>query len=91
MEYQWGSPYGSTHGNLFGSSEETKRVTPLSVRDHVVLLHTASGLTAKQVARLLLMSVKTVESHKSNLMRKLDIHDRVELTRFAIREGIIEP
>ena len=49
-----------------------------------------SGTAKKQIARLLHVSIKTVDRHTANVMAKLDIHDRVELARFAIREGLIE-
>ncbi|MFU8820105.1 MAG: response regulator transcription factor [Gammaproteobacteria bacterium] len=48
-----------------------------------------SGIT--RIARTMEISHKTVEQHCEHLMQKLDIHDRVELARFAIREGLLEP
>ena len=48
-------------------------------------------MSKKQVAQTMHLSVKTVERHSDRLMNKLDIHDRVELARFAIREGLAEP
>ena len=56
-----------------------------------VLRYLARGLSKKQIATTMHLSVKTVDRHTANLMNKLDIHDRVELTRYAIREGIAEP
>ena len=50
-------------------------------------VHT-DDLTLKQVARELDITVKSVDSHKYRIMRKLDLHHRVELVRFAIREGL---
>jgi DNA-binding NarL/FixJ family response regulator len=60
----------------------------LTIRETEVLRHIAQGLTKKQIATLMHLSVKTIDNHTTNLMGKLDIHDRVELTRYAIREGI---
>jgi DNA-binding NarL/FixJ family response regulator len=50
----------------------------------------AHGLAKKEIAKTMHISVKTVDRHSANLMSKLDIHDRVELTRFAIREGLTD-
>ena len=51
----------------------------------------ASGLSKKDIAALMHLSVKTIDNHSTNLMSKLDIHDRVELTKYAIREGFVTP
>jgi len=48
------------------------------------------GKTTKEIASLLNISVKTAESHRSNLMEKLDIHDTAGLVRYAIRNGLIQ-
>jgi len=62
----------------------------LTEREREVLGYVARGLPQKQIARLAGISVKTVQHHVTHLMDKLEIHDRVELTRFAIREGLVE-
>ena len=67
------------------------RTSLLTDRERDVLVHVARGLSQRQVAHVLDISVKTVQHHLESVMRKLDIHDRVELARFAIREGIVEP
>lgn len=64
---------------------------PLSDRERQVLQLVAEGNTTKEVARILGVSVKTAESHRSRIMQKLDIHDTVGLVRCAIRRGIIKP
>ncbi len=66
------------------------RASRLSARELEVLRYIAQGLAKKQIASLMHVSIQTVEVHSRNLMRKLDIHDRVELARFAIREGLAE-
>lgn len=63
---------------------------PLSDRERQVLQLVAEGKTTKEVASLLGISVKTAESHRSNLMDKLNIHDTAGLVRYAIRIGLIE-
>jgi len=51
----------------------------------------AEGNTVRQTAGRLGVSIKTVEAHKFNLMRKLDIHATAGLVRYAIRRGLVEP
>lgn len=66
------------------------RVSLLTDREREILGYVARGLPQKQIARLAGISLKTVQHHITHLMDKLDIHDRVELARFAIREGLVE-
>lgn len=66
------------------------RLSTLSPREVDVLRLLARGLTKKKVASFLQISVKTVEGHSQSLMKKLDVHDRVSLARFAIREGLAD-
>ena len=61
----------------------------LSDREREVLKLLADGLTLKEIAVRLVLSVKTVDSHKTNLMRKLDLHDRSELIKYAIQRKLI--
>jgi DNA-binding NarL/FixJ family response regulator len=72
------------------AQKKRSRVSTLTNRELEVLRYVARGLSQKQVAEIMHLSVKTVHCHCTNLMTKLDIHDRVELTRFAIREGLAE-
>jgi DNA-binding NarL/FixJ family response regulator len=67
-----------------------RRVGELTSREIEVLQLVAEGLANKQSAAELGISVKTIEKHRQNLMRKLDIHDTAGLTRYAIASGIIE-
>jgi DNA-binding NarL/FixJ family response regulator len=67
------------------------RVQLLTPRELEVLAYLGKGLSKKEIARITDLSVKTVEQHCTHLMQKLDIHDRVELARFAIREGLVRP
>jgi two-component system response regulator NreC len=61
----------------------------LSAREREVLRMLAEGLSVKEIAYRLKLSVKTVEAHKYNLMRKLDVHDRTELVKYAIQKKLI--
>ncbi len=61
----------------------------LSDREREVLMLLADGASLKEVATRLNLSVKTVDTHKYNLMRKLDIHDRAELIRYALRKKLV--
>jgi DNA-binding NarL/FixJ family response regulator len=60
-------------------------------REEEVLKLVAEGHTSQQIAELLVISPKTVERHRANLLQKLGLKDRLELTRYAIRVGLIEP
>lgn len=61
----------------------------LTLRQLQVLKQLALGGSVKEVARMVNLSERAVESHKYRIMKKLDIHDRVELALFAVREGLI--
>lgn len=63
----------------------------LTGRQLEVLRHLARGQSVKEIARIMHLSQKSVDSHKYRIMNKLKIHDRVELARFAIREGLMLP
>jgi DNA-binding NarL/FixJ family response regulator len=64
---------------------------PLTPRELEILKLVAEGHTTKEIAELLVISEKTVERHRSNLLDKLGMRDRVDLTRYAIRRGLVEP
>ena len=61
---------------------------PLTSREREVVQRIAEGQTTKEIAAALGLGVKTVESHRINLMRKLDIHETATLVRYAIRRGL---
>lgn len=63
----------------------------LTARETEVLTLIAEGHTSREIAEELVISVKTVERHRENIMNKLDIHSRVELVKYAIKRGLIEP
>ncbi len=70
--------------------ESSGPVEPLTLREREVLKLIAEAHTNKQIGETLHLSEKTIESHRANLMRKLEMRDRVELVRYAIRRGLIE-
>lgn len=78
-------------GPLRLASTAASRVSTLTDREVEVLRHVARGLSQKEIAKTMRISPSTVHRHTDSLMAKLDIHDRVSLARFAIREGIAEP
>jgi DNA-binding NarL/FixJ family response regulator len=63
---------------------------PLTSREREVLQLVAEGKTTKEIAALLGVSSKTVESHRAHVMQKLDVHGTANLVRYAIRRGLIE-
>ncbi len=71
-------------------SATKSRVSMLTERELEVLRYVARGMSKKEIAKVMVIAVKTVDRHCANLMSKLEIHDRVALTRFAIREGLAE-
>jgi two-component system, NarL family, response regulator NreC len=64
---------------------------PLTPRERQVLQLIAEGKTTKETAAVLEVSVKTAETHRTNLMEKLDIHSTAGLVRYAIRRGLLQP
>ena len=66
-------------------------VDPLTPRESQVVKLIAEGSTNREIAGELMISEKTVERHRANILEKLGMRDRVELTRYAIRRGLVEP
>jgi two-component system, NarL family, response regulator NreC len=73
---------------LSNNDEPTRR---LSVRERQVLQLVGEGHSTKEIAGLLGISVKTADTHRTNVMEKLDIHQTAGLVRYAIRNGLIDP
>jgi len=73
-----------------GAPAPRTRYDTLSNREREVLKLLADGLTVKDIATRLNLSLKTVDVHKYNLMRKLDLHNRTELIKYALRRKLIE-
>jgi|SRR5579883_1015219 DNA-binding NarL/FixJ family response regulator len=70
---------------------ESSSLEQLTSRQREILQLIAEGRTTKEIADLLYLSVKTVETHRMQLMRRLDIHDVAGLVRYAIRMGLVLP
>jgi DNA-binding NarL/FixJ family response regulator len=75
-----------THAHEGGPDREN----PLTPREEEVTKLIAEGHTSKEIAALLVLSEKTVERHRANILEKLGLRDRVDLTRYAIRRGLID-
>jgi two-component system response regulator NreC len=77
---------------LAAESEERRRAAedPLSEREREVLRLLALGHTNQEIAKLLYISVRTAETHRAHIMRKLDLSSRAELVRYALAEGLLE-
>ncbi|HLB29854.1 MAG TPA: response regulator transcription factor [Dehalococcoidia bacterium] len=72
------------------SGEEKESYDGLSPREREVLKLIAQGYTNREIAQTLIISVNTVEAHRSRLMQKLNLHNRAQLVKYAIRSGLIE-
>ncbi|WP_432936773.1 response regulator [Kribbella sp. CA-253562] len=63
----------------------------LTAREEEVLKLVAEGYSSKEIGETLFISIKTVERHRANMLQKLGLRDRLELTRYAIRAGLVQP
>ena len=73
-----------------GTNGPTTPLQSLTPRELEVLRLIGQGLSRAEIARRLYRSLKTIDAHHTSIMRKLNIHDRAELTRYVIREGLAE-
>ncbi len=73
------------------TGEGSERYGGLTYREREILVLIAEGLTNAQIAEKLVISVKTVQTHRAHIMKKLDLHDRSLLVRYAVRKGLIPP
>jgi two-component system response regulator NreC len=73
------------------TSEDVRALDGLTEREQEVLRSLAEGMANEAIAEALVISVKTVARHRENIMKKLGLHSRSELVRYAIRKGIIKP
>ncbi len=70
-------------------TEETPTIEELTPREREVLTYIAEGYTNREIAEALIISIKTVDRHRENIMQKLNLHSRVELVKYAIEKGLI--
>ena len=70
---------------------ETLRQDPLTPRESEVVKLIGEGHTSREIADTLVISEKTVERHRANILEKLGMRDRVDITKYAIRRGLMEP
>lgn len=77
--------------DVLGQAETNaeQAVPELTPREREVLTYIAEGFTNREIAEALVISVKTVDRHRENIMQKLNLHSRVELVKFAIEKGLI--
>ncbi|MDQ7849574.1 MAG: response regulator transcription factor [Armatimonadota bacterium] len=73
------------------AGEERHRFDGLTEREREILALIAEGLSNQEIAQKLFISIKTVQTHRTHIMEKLDLHNRAQLVRYAIRKGLIEP
>ena len=78
----------SISDQIFSLTEPVQRI--LTERECEVLRLIASGLTNRQIADKLFISIKTVETHRSNILQKLDVHTTADLVKYAIKTGLLE-
>jgi DNA-binding NarL/FixJ family response regulator len=71
--------------------EVTDEAEMLTEREREILQLVAEGKTNQEIADLLILSIKTVQTHRAHIMEKLDVHDRTDLVKAAIRMGMISP
>jgi two-component system response regulator NreC len=72
-----------------GGGKSPSATDGLTDREQEVLLHLAEGASNQEIADVLTISVNTVARHRENIMRKLNLHNRAELVKYAIRKGLI--
>lgn len=77
-------------GPVKGSVVQDERYGLLTPREQQVLRLVAEGATSREIAAHIKLSPKTVENHRANLMKKLDVHSKMELIRYAARLGLID-
>jgi len=76
-------------GYLSGAAQKKSSIEQLSPRQREILQLIAEGRSTKEIAFLLNLSAKTVETHRAQVMERLDIHDVPGLVRYAIRQGLV--
>lgn len=87
-----GAPFTRARGAAHTMERESEASTEqLTARETQILSLIADGHTTREIAELLVISPRTVDRHREKLARKLNLRNRVELTRFALRQNLVEP
>jgi DNA-binding NarL/FixJ family response regulator len=73
-----------------GSGQPKSKIQSLTAREQQILRMIGKGMSRAEIAKTLHRSPKTVDAHRAAIMEKMDIHDRVELALYAVREGLVE-
>lgn len=81
--------YVDSHGNIFKTIHDIPKFKEISKKEREVLQLVAEGKKTKDIAEKLGVSIKTIETHRRNIMKKLSIFSIAGLTKFAIKEGIV--
>jgi DNA-binding NarL/FixJ family response regulator len=68
---------------------EPKKETKLTKREKEIINLLCEGIAVKEIATILCVSPRTIDNHKANIMKKLGFHNRIELVKYAIKEGIV--
>ncbi len=74
----------------YGNSSSNDKLSNLTKRENEILLYVVEGINNPNIAEKLNISIRTVETHKTSIMRKLNLNSTVDLVKFAIKNGIIE-
>jgi DNA-binding NarL/FixJ family response regulator len=88
------SPSAATHlANYYrrGGGASNSRLETLTPRQREILQLIGEGHSTKEIAKLLKVSVKTAEAHRTQLMERLDLHDLAAVVRYAIQVGLVDP
>ncbi len=81
--------YSSDVLEKINTSSISDKKTELTPREHEILLQVAQGMTNKDIANTLVLSVKTVDSHVAKLIKKLSVNNRAQLTAYAYKQGLL--
>ena len=84
-------PERAARFDRLAASGEDVPEDPLTPRELEVIKLIAEGLTSEEIAEALIISHKTVDRHRANILEKLGMRNRVDLTRYAIKRGLVEP
>jgi DNA-binding NarL/FixJ family response regulator len=84
-----GGELGRIAGTMQKKKEASDDTVPLTNREMQVLRHVALGLSNKEIARSLTISIETVKEHVQNILRKIDVSDRTQAAVWAVRRGLV--